>query len=313
MDWRYDGPTITLVVNPAAGRGRAKRLLPKVCSTLLTALPDAHLRVHQTTSYADARMRTIQAVDTARPAVDGQRPDSLIVMGGDGMAHLGVNACATTDVTLGVIPAGSGNDFCRGVGIPAHVQAATQAIAAGRTRVVDALEVRGRLAGGAERRYVGAVVSSGYDAKVNRRANEAKLPLGPLVYMNAAISELAVFEPLHFRLAVDGARRELPAMMVCVANTAYFGGGMMIAPTADPGDGLLDLTIIHPVSRVTLLRLLPLIYSGRFVKDPAVERLRAREVLLDGSDMFGMGDGEELGDVPLAIRSVPGALRVHVA
>ncbi|HSN43299.1 MAG TPA: YegS/Rv2252/BmrU family lipid kinase [Propionibacteriaceae bacterium] len=313
MAWRYDGPTITLVVNPAAGRGRARRLLPKVCSTLLTELPDAHLRVHQATSFADARMRTIQAVETARPAVDGQRPDALVVMGGDGMAHLGVNACATTDVTLGVIPAGSGNDFCRGVGIPSNVHAATRAIGSGRTRLVDATEVRGHLAGGAERRFVGAVVSTGYDAKVNRRANDAKLPLGPILYLNAALSELAVFEPLHYRLTIDGGKREIPAMIVCVANTQYFGGGMKIAPTADPGDGLLDLTIVHPVSRATLLRLLPMIYTGGFVRDPAVERLRAREVILDGDDMFGMGDGEELGDVPLTLRNVPGALRVHVA
>lgn len=308
---RYDGATLTLVVNPRAGRGRAAKLLPQVCRELLKGMPGAALRVHQTSDYAEARHRCITAAENARPAHDGVPADALLVMGGDGMMTLGVNACAHTEVPLGLIPAGSGNDLCRGLGIRVFnpVQAAHWVIS-GRTRRVDTLRVEGALAGGAEIRSVGTVVATGYAAMVNRRANNSKWPVGSLRYAAAALAELAKFEPLTYQLTIDGRQRTFPGMFVAIANAPYFGGGMKIAPTADVADGLLDLTIAHPVSRNTLLRLLPTMFSGRFVNDPAVERLSATEVIIDGPGIYGMGDGEELGDAPLRISVAPRSLTV---
>lgn len=311
---RYDGATLTLVVNPQAGRGRAAKLLPQVCRELLKGMPGAALRVHQTVDFAEARQRCIDAADHARPAHDGVPADALLVMGGDGMMTLGVNACADTEVPLGLIPAGTGNDMCRGLGIRVFnpVQAAHWVIS-GRTRRVDTLRVEGDLAGGAEVRAVGTVVATGYAAMVNRRGNTIKLPIGGLRYAAAAMSELARFEPLTYHLTIDGRQRVVPAMLVAIANAPYFGGGMKIAPTADITDGLLNITIIHPVSRNTLLRLLPAMFSGRFVRDPAVERLTATEVIVDGPGLYGMGDGEELGSAPLKITVAPRSLTVFGA
>ena len=309
-EFRYDGRTVTLVVNPTSGRGRAGRLLPRVCADLLTAFPEIHLRVHRTTSFADARLRCIQAVDAARPARPGEPPDSLLVMGGDGMAHLGINACAGTDVPLGVIPAGTGNDFCQGAGLPSSTAHAIAATGEGRVRRIDVAQVTGVLAGGAQRRFVGSVISTGYDARVNRHANAIPSRLGRLAYGWAALAELSTFEPLPYRLTLDGQTEELPAMLVAVANAGVFGGGMRVCPDARVDDGALDVTIIHPVSRATLLRLLPAMYNGSFVRDPAVERRRAREVRIDGDGLYGMADGEELGDVPLTVRCLPGSLPV---
>lgn len=306
-----DSPHITLVVNPGAGRGRAGRALPRVCAELLTGVPEAHLRVYQTNSYDEARHRTLSAVEHSRPARPGHRADTLVVMGGDGMAHLGLNACAETEVALGIIPAGTGNDFCRGVGVPANILAATRAIVAGHTRRIDLTSVTGQVTG-PQPRYVGSVVSSGYDARVNRRTNAITLPLGPLAYGYVALSELATFEPVRYRLVIDGEPRNVPAMLVAVGNAGYFGGGMRICPTYDLTDGLLDVTIIHPVSRATLLRLLPTLYSGRFVKDPAVELVRAHRVDIDGHGLFSMADGEELGGVPLRLECRPRAVSVLV-
>lgn len=305
---RYDAPSVALVVNPTSGRGRAGKLLPRVCADLLTARPDVHLRVYRTTSYDDARLRCIQEVDRARPAVPGRDADTLLVMGGDGMAHLGVNACAGTEVPLGVLPAGTGNDFCRGVGLPTDLAKAIAGVVTARTRRIDVAELTGRLAGGAERRFVGSVVSTGYDARVNRRANAMPSRLGSLAYGYAALAELATFEPLHYRLTIDGRRLDLPAMFVAVGNAGVFGGGMKVCPDARVDDALLDITIIHPVSRATLLRLLPAMYNGSFVHDPAVERLRARQVGIDGDGLFAMADGEELGEVPITITCLPDAL-----
>ncbi|MBK9696996.1 MAG: diacylglycerol kinase family lipid kinase [Propionibacteriaceae bacterium] len=300
----YNGPILTLVVNPSAGGGRARKLLPKVATALLTELPGANLRVFQTTSFSEARLRCIAAVEQARPAVAGQRSDALVVMGGDGMMHLGLNACAGTDVPLGVVPGGRGNDFCRGVGVPSDVMGAVRVIVAGGTRRIDLMEARGDLAGGAERRWVGSIVSTGFDGRVNYRTNNSTVPLGALSYAWATLAELRVFEPLPYRLLIDGVPRNQSAMFACVGNAGVFGGGMLGCPNADVEDGLLDVTIIHPVSRATLLRLLPTMYSGGFVKDPAVELLRAREVVVDGDGLYGMADGEELGRVPLRLRAV---------
>lgn len=308
----YNGPTLSLVVNPSAGGGRARRLLPKVATQLLTGMPGAQLRVFQTSNFAEARLRCISAVAHARPQIEGHRPDALLVMGGDGMMHLGLNAAAETDIPLGLIPAGSGNDFCRGLGVPLNPLAAARVVAAGKVSKVDLTEVRGNLAGGAERRFVGAIVSTGFDGRVNHRANNIRFNLGSLSYAYATLAELSVFEPLSYRLVIDGKPRSLPAMFVAIGNTGVFGGGMRGCPTADPTDGLLDLTIVHPVSRLTLLRLLPRMYDAKYVRDPAVELVRAKEVVVDGDGLYGMADGEELGEVPLQLRSVPGVLNVFL-
>lgn len=291
---------INVVCNQRSGGGKAGRALPSMVRRLHEAISDAEIHVVTSTSYEQARDLTRAAALAAQPG------DVVAVMGGDGMAHLGLNACARTDATLAVIPAGTGNDFARGAGLPGSVREAVEALVAGKTRMLD-LSLLTNAQGS---RYVGAVVSSGYDARVNRATNDIRLRFGPLSYGYIALRELAGFSPLNYRLVIDGEPRELKSMFVAVANTGVFGGGMRIAPDADPADGLLDVTIIHEASRGKLLRLLPSLYSGKFVRDPAAERLRARTVEIDGDDLFVMGDGEEMGTVPALVQCDPGALRL---
>lgn len=293
---------ITVVCNERSGGGRAGRVLPKVARRLHEGVGDAELHIVTSTSYEQARDLTRSAALSAVPG------DVVAVMGGDGMAHLGLNACAHTDATLAVIPAGTGNDFARGAGVPGSVKEAVEALVRGQTRVMDL----SRLTNSSGSRYVGAVVSSGYDARVNRATNDIHLRFGPLSYGYIALRELAHFSPLTYRLVIDGVPREVEAMLVAVCNTGVFGGGMQISPDADPADGVLDITIIHKASRGKLLRLLPLTYTGGFVRSPAVERLRAHTVELDGDDLFVMGDGEEMGDVPATVEVDAGALRLII-
>lgn len=304
---------VTIVVNPRSGRGRAARLLPAVTASLKAALPDSQIRVARTRDYVEARERAVAAVAVSRPPAPGQRPDTLVMMGGDGIASLGLNACAGSHVQLGVIPAGTGDDFARGVGIPRSPLAAAAAIASGVSRRIDLTLASGELVDGSRQRYVGSVVSSGYDARVNHRVNHSRLNLGPASYASAVLLEIAQLRPLNYRLTMDGEYREVPAVLAAVGNAGYFGGGMRGCPDAEVTDGLLDLTVINPVSRFTLLRLLPAMYSGRFVRDPAVERLRAREVVVDGDGLYAMADGEELGDVPVTLRAVSDTLTVYTA
>jgi diacylglycerol kinase (ATP) len=291
---------IRLVVNPSAGKGRALELLPQVAGTLRDG--GGHLEILLSRDFADARSMTRNAID------DGV--DVLAVMGGDGMMHLGVNTSAAQlsgggQTTLGLIPAGTGNDLCRGIGLDPHNSVAAAAvIAAGYSRALDLAQV-GDI-------YVAAVLATGFDALVNRRANAMPWPKGSGRYVLAVMAELRVFSPLQYRLTLDGEVRELPAMLVAIGNTSSYGGGMLICPNAEPYDGLLDITIIHPVSRLKLLRLLPEMYSGRFVRDPCVEQLRVREITVEGPGLVGFGDGEMIGAAPLRVRCMPRALSVFV-
>ena len=295
---------LTLVVNERSGGGRAGRMLPKVARRLREQVPTAELHIISSSSWTEAEKLTRAAALEARPG------DALLVMGGDGMAHLGLNAAAGTEATLGLIPAGTGNDFARGVGVPRTVDEAVGVIVAGRIRTVDLAHISNDTF---PRRYVGAVVSTGYDARVNRSTNHIRLRLGALSYGYIAMRELTSFSPLHYDMIIDGVRRRQEAMLVAVSNTGIFGGGMRIAPDADPADGFLDVTVVGPVSRTTLLRLLPSMYSGAFVKHPCVEQFRARSIELAGEGLFVMGDGEELGEVPVRVECVPGVLKVFVA
>jgi diacylglycerol kinase (ATP) len=306
------GSTLTLVVNPSAGRGRAARLLPKVTAALVAGLPSDSLKVIRTSNWEESKLRCAEVVRAAQETASDTRRDSLLVMGGDGMMHLGLNAAAQTNVPLGLIPGGRGNDFCRGVGVPTDAVAAVQAIVGGIVRRIDLASVTGRLVDGGTQRWVGCIVSTGFDGRVGYRADHMKRSYGGLEYAIATLAELRTFEPLHYRILVDGVPREQSAMFIAVGNSAYFGGGMQGCPTAELNDGLLDLTVINPVSRATLVRLLPTMFTGGFVKDPAVELLRASEVMIDGDGLYAMADGEELGPVPITVRSVREALSVYV-
>ena len=292
---------ITLLVNPSAGGGRARKLLPEISGALASQIRDVQLNVVESLSFRDAKQRAADIV--SRASADPNHADTLLVMGGDGMAHIGLNACANTNVKLGVIPAGTGDDFCRGMGIPRKPMQAVQSIVTGQGRLVDLMSVEGRLTDGEQQRFVGCVVSTGFDAKVNYRVNNSNFPFGSLSYAYAAIAEMASFKPLHYRLTTNGFTRELDAMLVCIANGGYFGGGMWIAPTADVTDGLLDVTIARTVSRAELIRMLPKLYSGSFVTHPAVERFQVSEITVTGENMYAMADGENLGDVPITMRA----------
>ncbi|WP_375426188.1 diacylglycerol/lipid kinase family protein [uncultured Friedmanniella sp.] len=291
---------ISLVVNPTARRGRGAATLAAVEARLRAS--GAQLETLRSTSWSHAEQLMAAAV---RRGVD-----VLAVMGGDGMMHLGLNACADAGglgrTALGMIPAGTGNDLARGVGLdPEDTLAAADVVAADHRGALDLIR--------AGDRYVGAVLATGFDARVNERANAMRWPRGSLRYTVAALAELGVFRPLTYRLTLDGVVREQPAMLVAVGNTTTYGGGLRICPRADPTDGLLDVTVVHPVSRLKLLQLLPQMRSGRFARDPCVEQLRVRAVTVAGEGLVGYGDGERLGATPIEVTVAPRALPLVVA
>lgn len=303
---------LTLLVNPSSGRGKARKLLPTVVESLGRSFPAADLVVRVSSDYADARAQASRAIaEAVRPQPDVQG-DALLVMGGDGMASIGLNAAAQSGVPLGILPAGTGNDFCRGVGLPTKLDAAVAVIGAGHTRDIDLMSVDGELVDGSQRRWVGSILSTGFDEKVNWRANHLPFSLGAPSYAYSVFTELRKFKPLRYRIELDGVPRELDAILIAVGNAGVFGGGIKVCPNARVDDGRLDVTIVHPVSPSLVFKLFPKLFNGTFAEHPAIELLTAREVSVDGDGLFGMADGEEVGRIPFTCRAVPRAVRLFM-
>ncbi|MBX9245067.1 diacylglycerol kinase family lipid kinase [Actinotalea ferrariae] len=296
-----------VVVNPTAGSGRGSAEGHAVVAALAR-------RGHAVRDLTGADLAS--ATQHARQAVvDGL--DALVVVGGDGMVNLGANVVAETDLPLGIVAAGSGNDIARTLGLPRHdVDAAVARIEAGLERGPRRMDaaVAGPPGYGVRQWYL-AVLSAGFDAAVNARANTLRWPRGPLRYVRALGDELRTFRPYGYRLTLDEETWESTGTLVAVANGPSFGGGMRIAPDADPHDGLLDVVVAGPLTRAGLLAVFPKVYSGGHVTHPAVQVLRTSRVLIEPSGLgphppVAFVDGERLGPAPLLVESRPGAVRV---
>lgn len=287
-------PRAVVLTNPTSGKGRAMRVLDE-------ALPRFHGAGWQTTALTSRSAEDAQ--DLARVAV-AERPDVLVVCGGDGMVNIALQALAGTDVPLGVLPAGTGNDFARSVAVPLGDGAvAAGRIIAGTTRSIDLARIGDR--------YFAGVLAAGFDAVVNERANRMRWPKGQMRYNLATVAELRTFQPLRYVLELDGVERQLEAMLVAVGNGPSFGGGLRITHGAELDDGLLDVVLIKPVSRVQLLRTFPKLFDGSHVNHPQYEHHRVERVTVASAGIVGYADGERFGPLPLTVEAVPGALRVR--
>jgi len=289
---------IGVVINPTSGKGKGA----KVTDAVWAALAGVSTFDLSAASYREA-------IENARAAVASQTISALIVVGGDGMVHLGVNACANTSVPLGIVAAGTGNDSATVLGLPTDdAAAAVRAVLASvnSPKAVDLIQGET----GAGEFYSLGTVSAGFDAIVNARANRMTWPKGPSRYQLAMVLELMKFKGISYRAIIDGKERKIEAMLCAVANTHSFGGGMMIAPHAKYDDGVADLFIVHKISRQTLLRIFPKVFTGGHVTHPAVEFVAAQEIFLDSGDSPVYSDGEYVGQSPLSTRIAPGALRV---
>ncbi|MFC7310602.1 diacylglycerol kinase [Streptomyces monticola] len=289
---------ITLFVNPTAGRGRGAHAAQPAASALRAAGFSVRTVLGSDADDALARART---------AVEGGT-GALIAVGGDGMAHLALQAVAGTRTPLGVIAVGTGNDFARSLGLPVRDPEAAGRVAAEALKGARLREVDLGLAGG---RWFGTVLASGFDSRVNDRGNRMRWPAGRFKYDLAMLAELASFKPFPFRIALDdGPEREIEATLVAVGNGTSYGGGMRICPGAEQDDGLFDIRVVGDCSRTTLVKVFPQVYKGTHVEHPEVTVHRAAKITLAAAGITGYADGEPLGTLPLTAECVPGAVRV---
>lgn len=326
------GPrSVVLLGAPRAG-GASAALADAVARGMRSA--GHHVTVVPPGTPAQVRevARTLLTSPGGGSAAGGAHPAVLVlvVVGGDGTVQLGADAAAGTGVPLFIVPAGSGNDAARALGVPrlGAPQAAGRLhhlLTTGATpRPVDVMSVS---AGGAPPRSVVSVIAAGFDAAVNARANAwahgptagARRSLAHRIpprarYTAAVLAELPSWRPRTYRLELDGVVHEVDASLVAVANTTSYGGGMRIAPAARTDDGLADVVVVAALGRAGLLALLPTAFLGQHVRHRAVTVHRAAHVRLSvldhGSEPLPHphGDGEELGPAPLDVQVLGGAV-----
>ncbi|SDG08656.1 diacylglycerol kinase [Blastococcus aurantiacus] len=287
---------VAVLVSAAAGRGRARAL----GDTVLRELRSAGLTptVLAATTGAEAETR-------ARAAVAGGAA-AVVAVGGDGTAHAALQAVTGTGTPLGLVAAGTGNDLALALGVPAEPTAAVRALAgdlrAGEARSLDAGRVGDR--------WWATVLCCGFDSAVTDRANRLRWPRGRRRYDLAVLLELARLRPNEITLVMDGEVRTVPATMVAVGNTAWYGGGLEICPGADPADGLFDVTVVGPLTRLELIQARPRLADGTHVESPSVSVFRAARVELSGPGVTTWADGEPVAPLPVVAECVPGALTV---
>ncbi|MFI7603106.1 diacylglycerol kinase family protein [Actinoplanes sp. NPDC049681] len=292
---------IAVLANPKAGRGRHRGVLPAVIERL--GAGGRTVRLLEAISAEDAEKACHRAVAEGVAA--------LVAVGGDGTVHRALQAVAGTGTCFGLVPAGTGNDFAAGVGVPSDPLRAAEAIAAalgdGRDQPLDLARV---ITTQGDVRWFGAVLAAGFDAVVNERANRMVWPRGPRRYDLAIVLETARLRPRPYTLVLDGVDHSFDGVLAAVGNTVSYGGGLRICPDADPDDGLLDVVVAAPLGRRELVRLKPRLRRGTHVTDPLVTSYRAREVRIDTPGIIGYADGERLAALPLVIGCEPGALRL---
>ncbi|MGW4891664.1 diacylglycerol kinase [Kitasatospora sp. NPDC004240] len=290
---------VTVLTNPTAGVGHAAPAGRRAVARLRALGVEVVER-----TGADAA----DATRIARDAV-ADNVDALVVVGGDGMVNLGIQALAGTCVPLGLVPAGTGNDHARSFGLPlGDPEAAADVIAAGAARRVDL----GRItAANGATRYFGSVLATGFDSLVSDRANRLRWPHGRMRYNLAILVEFANLRPLPYRLVLDdGTVIERDLTLAAIGNTRSYGGGMHICPAADPADGLLDVTLVAAMPRLRIARFFPTVFKGTHIHHPQVTTHRVRSLRIESPGLNAYADGEFIAALPVEVAVAPGALRL---
>ena len=287
--------TVTVLTNPHSGRGQSR----EVAATTTARLRERGLEVVgiEGDTVADAQRLVGEAVAGGT--------DAVVAVGGDGLINIAWQALARTGVPLGIAPAGTGNDHARLLGIPVGDPiAAADVVADGHAADIDL----GRAAG----HWFGTVLASGFDSLVTERANRMRWPRGRMRYNVAMLAELVRLQPIPYRIVLDDRTLDVEAALVSVGNGTSYGGGMHIAPGASVTDGLLDVVVAAPRTRLRLVRLFPTVYKGTHVDLDEVQVFRTRTVRLTAPGIVAYADGERIAPLPIDVEAVPGAGRVLV-
>lgn len=304
---------VLLVVNPTSAGGRTGRQWPAIADKL------QGLGLEFDTEMTS---RPLEATEIARRGVEqGRRV--VAAVGGDGTISETAGGFfedgepVPTQTALGVLPTGTGGDFRRTFAIPPDPLLAARVLLAGERRRIDAGRVTYETAGGRrEMRTFVNIADAGIGGEVVDRVNRGSKHLnGSLTFLAASVRTLLTYRNRPMRIVVDGEPFEAVAQQVVVANAQYFGGGMRMAPLADPGDGLLDVIVVGDVNVLENARGLARIRAGTHLEasNPKWTLHRARRVEVASPAQVRVDvDGEQPGFLPAVFEVLPGAIELLV-
>lgn len=301
-----------VIVSSRSGGGKARRDWPEIAKMLKARSIEFSEKI---TDHA------YHAIELAREAVlEGFR--KLLVLGGDGAIHEVLNGLfsqeevSPSEVTLGLIPVGSGNDWSRLHKIPADYEAAVDLIADAErhTRVQDVARVDTLMDGKPYCRHMMNIGGLGFDSEVCHRFDLAKERghASDRQYLKSLLSGFLSYKCLKFRVSVDGQEfYRGPAFSVALGIGKYCGGGMMQTPEAIPDDGLIDVTVVGKVSKLQFLHKVPSLFRGDIFKNKEVIHTRGRQVDISTAPYSYMEvDGEPVGITPVHVAVIPAGVKV---
>lgn len=281
-----------LVINPVSGQGKGASVGSYVAGYLnKKSVPFTIV----TGNSALALSNHLDIFLKANPQCVG-----VIAVGGDGLLHIVLQKVIPAQVPITLIPAGTGNDFVRSLGWDLNdVDVQLDFVLSHPPQKMDAGLVDGE--------WFGSVLSTGFDAVVNERANKLKWPKGPMKYNVSIVLELPRFKPKMYDIHLDDRTISTQAMLIAVGNGRSYGGGMLVCPEAEMCDGFFDVMILHPVSKIEFIKVFPSVFIGAHVNHPAVEIVRSKKVRID-SKAVAYSDGERIGQLPVNAECIPGVM-----
>ncbi|MDT5150464.1 MAG: diacylglycerol kinase [Mycobacterium sp.] len=289
---------VTVLTNPASGHGNA----PHAAERAIARFQQRGVDVCGIVGTDAGHARRLVDAELSRGT------DALVVVGGDGIVSVALQALALGDVPLGIIPAGTGNDHAREYGLPTgDPAAAADVVVDGSVETVDLGRIKG--ADGTDR-WFGTVMAAGFDSLVSDRTNRMSWPHGRMRYNVAMVAELSKLRLLPFRLTFDGEELVTDLTLAAFGNTRSYGGGMLICPDADHSDGQLDVTMVQSASRTKLIRLFPTVFKGTHVDLDQVRTARAKVITVDSPGINAYADGEFVCPLPVEVSAVAAALRI---
>jgi diacylglycerol kinase (ATP) len=280
----------TIAINPTSGHGKGISIGAQVVAFF------AERKIpYQVFSSSTA----LQLKADLESFLDSHSCQGVVSVGGDGLAHLILQVAVPRHIPFAVMPAGTGNDIVRTLGwslddIEQYLH---------RVTTTDATEID---LGNVDNEWFAAILSPGFDSVVNERANQLAWPKGPQRYNVAIALELPKFKPLSYEITTDTSSFTTEAMLIAIGNGKSYGGGMYVCPQAQLNDGLFDVMILEPVSKIEFLKVFPKVYSGSHISHPKVRTMRTKKVSLV-ANAVAYADGERIGPAPISAECVSAA------
>ncbi|GAA0459455.1 diacylglycerol kinase family protein [Alkalibacillus silvisoli] len=289
------------IVNQKSGSGRALKVWYHVESILWEREVDYEVSFTQSPNHATQLVQQII----------NSKVKAIIIVGGDGTVHEVINGLQGSKTPLGIIPAGSGNDFCRGMGIPSHYKEALERILKNDKKLIDVGRINDKI--------FATIAGIGFDGKIAQVTSTSKfkrlfsvIKIGSIPYILNMFKVLLYYKPINVNLNIDTNHvKHEKVWLIAIANTPFYAGGMKICPEAKNNDDLFDICIVKGVSKWGLLRIFPSVFKGKHIDHPAVVTYKGKSLkIVSSNPMVAHGDGEVIGQTPFNIKVLPSLIYI---